>query len=153
MVKINIPPLLHLCVIPMSTTSSFKTFYPRSNTTTVPTNNSFLNWDKCLGLPLFVSLPLLIQIHSVKSFDLMNKCKARYMFLHCPFKIIDNYMSTCFRTHKSTFFTYVFHMILCVNSDCFLKQHSPTILCNSQMCSFLWGTDWIIKYHLDGLWL
>jgi hypothetical protein len=44
-------------------------------------------------------------------------------------------------------------MILSVNRDYFLKQHQSVNLCNGEVLSFLCGTDWILKYYVDELWL
>jgi hypothetical protein len=42
-------------------------------------------------------------------------------------------------------------MILTVNSDYFLKQHSQINLCNGEELCFLCGADGILKYYLDEL--
>jgi hypothetical protein len=42
-------------------------------------------------------------------------------------------------------------MILIVNRDYFLEQHQQIDLGNDEVLCFLWGTDWILKYHLDEL--
>jgi len=39
-------------------------------------------------------------------------------------------------------------MILSVNNDYFLE---PLDLCNGEVWCSLWGTNWILKYYLDGL--
>jgi hypothetical protein len=44
-------------------------------------------------------------------------------------------------------------MILSVNRDYFLKHHQSLDLCNGEVLCFLCGTEWIIKYYLDQLWL
>jgi hypothetical protein len=53
--------------------------------------------------------------------------------------------------NNSSFCIYVFHMILRINSDYFLKQRQPVDLCNGEVLCFLCGTDWILKYYLDEL--
>jgi hypothetical protein len=58
---------------------------------------------------------------------------------------------TCFN-NNSSFCIYVFHMILTINRDYFLKQHQPVNLCNGNVLCFLCGKEWILKYYLDELW-
>jgi hypothetical protein len=47
----------------------------------------------------------------------------------------------------------VFHTILSVNSDYFLKWYQPTDLCNGKALSFLCGMKWILLCYFDEFWL
>jgi hypothetical protein len=47
--------------------------------------------------------------------------------------------------------TYVFRMILIINSYYFFVQHKPVDLGNGEELCFLCGTDWILKYYSNEL--
>jgi hypothetical protein len=71
-----------------------------------------------------------------------------------PFKAQwELYVPPALTISNCAFCIYGSCMIFNVNSDYFLEQHKPADLCNGEELCFLCGTDWILKYYLDELWL
>jgi hypothetical protein len=56
--------------------------------------------------------------------------------------------TTCLTIIKFALCIYMFHKILKINNDYFLKQRHPADLCNDKVLWFLCGTDWILNYYL-----
>jgi hypothetical protein len=89
-----------------------------------------------------INQPHMFKTNSARVTDnknLENQHSAITM-LYAPFKI-----------HNSAFCICVFHVILRMNSDHFLKQHLPVDLWNGEVLCFLCGTAWILKYYSEEL--
>jgi hypothetical protein len=65
--------------------------------------------------------------------------------------LVETTYPTYFNNQCLHFFIYVFPMIFSAKRDYFLKQHKKIYLCNGEVWCFIFGTDWIIKYHLREL--
>jgi uncharacterized protein with PQ loop repeat len=67
------------------------------------------------------------------------------LFTHPYIRANMVYVLPALTISNSSFCIYVFHMIIRINIDYFLKQHQPVNLCNAEVLCFLCGTDSILK--------